>query len=157
MKTKHKILLIITCVTMLCARVPQQTNNIEKASWLIGTWENKLQRGSIYETWIKTNEKEYSGKSYVLKNNDTIVFETIRLVEENNQLFYIPNVKDQNGGKPVRFAAKTVSETQLLFENPKHDFPQVICYTKLGNDSLLAYIAKKDNKQKQTFPMKRIK
>ncbi|WP_447951723.1 DUF6265 family protein [Chryseobacterium koreense] len=123
------------------------------------TWENKTSKGSIYETWNKTSDNELSGKSYIVKEKDTIIFENIRLVQEQNRLFYIPTVKNQNGGLPVRFAAKTISETQLVFENPQHDFPQIISYTKISADSLVAEISGVRNGQerKQTFQMKRMK
>lgn len=51
-----------------------------------------------------------------------------------------------------------MSETQLVFENLKHDFPQIISYTKVTSDSLVAEISgtKNGQKQKQIFPMKRI-
>lgn len=60
---------------------------------------------------------------------------------------------------PVHFAAKAVSETKLVFENQQHDFPQIISYTRMGSDSLIAEISgiKKGEKEKRTFPMKRLK
>lgn len=80
-------------------------------------------------------------------------------MQEKNKLYYIPTVKNQNEGLPVRFAAKTISENQLVFENPQHDFPQIIAYTKITSDSLIAEISgtKNGQKRKQTFPMKRMK
>lgn len=132
---------------------------IKKAAWLIGTWENKTSKGSIYETWGKVSGHEFSGKSYIVKEKDTIIFENLRLVQEQGGLYYIPTVKNQNEGLPVRFAAKTVSAAQLIFENPKHDFPQIIAYTKIGADSLVAEISGTKNGQvrKQRFPMKRVR
>jgi len=159
MKTGTKFFISIVSLIILCAWTMKQTNEIEKAEWLIGTWENKTQRGSIYETWSKTADNEFSGKSYIVKEQDTIVFETIRLAQEQDGLFYIPNVKNQNDGLPVHFATKTISETQLVFENPQHDFPQIISYTKISADSLVAEISgtKNGQERKQTFPMKRVK
>ena len=80
-------------------------------------------------------------------------------LQEQNNLFYIPNVNNQNGGLPVRFATKTVSDMELVFENPQHDFPQIISYTKINADSLVAEISGTINgkERKQTFPMKRVK
>lgn len=154
-----KFFITIVGLIILCALTRKQTYDIKKAEWLIGTWENKSLKGSIYETWSKTNDIELSGKSYILKEKDTIVFENIRLVQETDSLFYIPIVKNQNEGLPVRFSAKTISETQLIFENPQHDFPQIISYTKINTDSLTAEISgtKNDQNRKQTFPMKRVK
>ena len=48
---------------VLCGWTMQHKNEIKNAQWLIGTWENKTSKGSIYETWIKVNENELSGKS----------------------------------------------------------------------------------------------
>ena len=159
MKTGTNIFIAIVGLTILCAWTAKQTNDIEKAEWLIGTWENKTQRGSIYETWNKTNDNEFSGMSYIIKEKDTVVFENIRLVQEQDGLFYIPTVKNQNDGLPVRFVSKTISETQLVFENPQHDYPQIISYTKITSDSLVAEISgtKNGQERKQTFPMKRVK
>lgn len=159
MKTQTKCLSTLLGFIILCGWSVQQTNTIEKAEWLIGTWENKTPGGSIYETWIKTNHKKLSGKSYILKEKDTIVFETIELVQQEGNLFYIPTVKNQNGGLPVRFAARKISENQLIFENKQHDFPQTISYMKTGTNSLLAEISgsKNGKERNQIFSMKRIK
>jgi len=159
MKTRTNFFIALVGFMVLCAWTIKQTNDIEKAEWLIGTWENKTSRGNIYETWSKTTDNEFSGKSYIVKEQDTIVFENIRLVQEQDGLFYIPTVKNQNDGLPVRFSTKTISETQLTFENPKHDFPQIISYIQISADSLVAEISgiKNGQERKQTFPMKRVK
>ena len=105
------------------------------------------------------NDDELFGKSYILKEKDTIVFETIRLIREQDNLFYIPTVKNQNNNQPVRFALKAISDTAFVFENLKHDFPQVISYTKINTDSLVATTSGTKNGQErsETFPMKRLK
>lgn len=157
MKTKR--ILKLTGVFLLIAWIPAQQSGISKAEWLLGTWENKTAKGSIYETWRKVNDHEFTGKSYRLKEKDTIVFETVQLIRDQNTLFYIPTVKGQNGNLPVHFIAKTVSESQLVFENRQHDFPQIITYKQDGTDALIAEISGVVNgkERKQTFPMKRIK
>ena len=159
MKTGTNIFIAVVGLAILCAWTTKQTNGLTKAAWLIGTWENKTPKGSIYETWNKVSANQFAGKSYIVKEKDTIVFETMRLVQEQDGLFYIPTVKNQNDGLPVRFASKTISETQLVFENPHHDFPQIISYTKITADSLVAEISgtKNGQERKQIFPMKRVK
>lgn len=159
MKTGIKFFIAIVGFIALCAWTTNPINDIKKAEWLIGTWENKTPKGSVYETWNKTNETEFAGKSYIVKEKDTIVFENIRLVQEQDGLFYIPIVKNQNDGLPIRFATKTISETQLVFENPQHDFPQIISYTKITSDSLVAEISgtKNGQERRQMFSMKQVK
>ena len=159
MKKGRILFIAIAGLLVFCAWSVKHTNDINKTEWISGTWENKTKRGSIFETWSKTTENELSGKSYMVKGQDTIVFENIRLVQEKEGIFYIPVVKNQNEGLPVRFVAKTISDTKLIFENIEHDFPQIISYTKMSSDSLVAEISGTKNGQvrNQTFPMKRVK
>ena len=157
MRIGIKFFIAIVGILVFCASMTQQTNALKKAEWLLGTWELKTAKGSIFETWHQTNETKLSGKSYRIKEKDTLIFETIALVQEQNELFYIPAVKNQNDGLPVRFQSKTISETQMVFENPSHDFPQIISYTRITADSLVAEISGIRNgvERKQVFPMKR--
>ncbi len=155
---KLKLFTSVPGLILLSIVTIKQTSDFQKTEWLIGTWENKTARGSIYERWISAEGNLLSGKSYVIGGQDTIVLETIQLVQERGKLFYIPTVKGQNDGFPVHFASKIVTETQLIFENPEHDFPQIISYRKITADSLVAEISGTKNGQehKQTFPMKRV-
>ncbi len=159
MRTRTIFILSILGLFILNAWTAREAGDLQKAGWLIGTWKNTTPKGSIFETWSRTGSNELSGKSYMLKEQDTIVFESIRLVQQEEGIFYIPVVKDQNNGAAVRFAATTVSETRLVFENPQHDFPQVISYTKISGDSLIAEISGgRDGKmRKQRFPMVRVR
>jgi len=142
----------------LFACTNRPASDIEKAEWLTGTWETRTPEGSLYETWRRSNDSELLGKSYSLSGQDTMIFETMRLLQENDSLYYIPTVSDQNGGLPVRFAATRISGKQLVFENPTHDFPQVITYTGINADSLVAEISGDASgaSRKQQFPMKRV-
>ena len=53
---------------------------------------------------------------------------------------------------------KTISNEKMIFENPRHDFPQVISYAKTGANSLVAEISgvEKGKEHKETYPMKKI-
>ena len=158
MQAGKKLFIAAVGLIIICGWTARQAGGIKKAEWLIGTWENKTGKGSIYETWSKVDDNAFLGKSYAVKEMDTIVFENMRLVREQNGSFYIPVVKNQNDGLPVRFAAKTITGKQLVFENAEHDFPQVISYTKISADSLVAEISgiKNGQERRQMFPMKRV-
>ncbi len=156
-----KIKLLLTAITFVvfCNWMPPQIQHINKAKWLLGAWENRTPRGSIFELWQKVNDHEFAGKSYFIKEKDTVILETIQLVQEDQELFYIPTVKNQNEGMPVRFGMKTISNESMVFENPDHDFPQIISYTRMNKDSLVAEISGRINgkERKRSFPMKRLK
>lgn len=156
---RRKSTFILTLVGIVVLGSWTERQEIGKAYWLLGTWENKTSRGSIYETWEKQNETTFYGKSYTLREEDTVVFENIQLVQKQEGLFYIPVVKNQNQGNPVSFTLRTISEHEMIFENPKHDFPQRISYTRIATDSLVAVISGTRNGQEcfQRFPMRRVK
>lgn len=151
-------LLLVACTTVLISGSTVQESLLIKAEWLIGTWENKTPRGSIYETWDKIGISEYAGMSYILKESDTVIFESIRLLEKSEGIFYIPRVEDQNEGLPIRFSLKSMTNKQFTFENLNHDFPQIISYTLIEKDSLVAEVSGVVNGQmrSQVFPMKRL-
>ncbi len=155
-KTKNILATIILCIFSLGWTSCKQ--DIDLAKWLIGTWENKTSRGSIYEQWNENSENEFTGRSFMIREADTVVFETISILQEGNSLYYIPTVKNQNNNQPIKFTATTITASKLIFENPEHDFPQMITYEKMGTDSLVAQISGtiEGQERKKTFPMKRV-
>jgi hypothetical protein len=138
-----------------CQSIPA---DFAKVVWLVGTWVNEREHGNIYESWTVKNKNELQGFSYLISGQDTIVKETMRLVVEHDSIFYIPTVKNQNEGKPIRFALTHLSDTEMRFENPEHDFPQVISYRKKSDNSLLAEIGgtREGEIRKIQFPMRRL-
>jgi len=155
---KLKFMIVATLLISLCSssNIPEPAQH--KAAWLVGTWVNHRPNGDIYENWLKTGDMELTGKSYKLRGGDTVLLETIHLIQKDNVLFFIPVVTDQNGGKPVRFQEISGKADELLFENKQHDFPQFISYRKITTDSLVAEISgnQKGKFQNQIFPMKRL-
>jgi len=158
MKTSLKVTIIFGISLLFCSWVLKPQPTLDEASWLLGTWENKTSRGVIYENWRKISTQEYAGKSYKLNGQDTVLLETVRLIQEGDNLFYIPTVSNQNGGLPVRFSLQEQSPSKLVFTNPDHDFPQFISYTCISQDSLVAeiYGSLNGKVQKRSFPMSRI-
>ena len=132
---------------------------IENVSWLIGEWQNTSSEGILTETWEKLNDSTYAGKSFFVMGKDTVSSETIRLEQHGKTLLYIPIVKNQNNEQPVSFALTSSTTKQIVFENPKHDFPQRISYTQTNKSALIAEISGVINgkKKSQSFPMQKVK
>ena len=150
----------ISCQKKEKSEMPAKAQNaIEKANWLVGTWGNTTKEGILTETWTEQNDSVLKGESYFVIGKDTVFSEKISLEQKGDSLFYIPIVKNQNEGKPVSFKLTAATDSQLVFENPKHDFPQKVTYTKVGADSLVAEISGvKDGKpNSESFPMKKKK
>ncbi len=77
--------------------------------------------------------------------------------QEGNDLYYVPTIKVQNDGMSVQFKMTEATESQLVFENKMHDFPQKIIYIKVSNNNLIAEISgiKDGVETKESYPMKR--
>jgi hypothetical protein len=152
--------IMVSCKNTNVDKASESATNqrIEKANWLIGTWQNNSQTEKTIEIWKKENDSTYLGKSYSLHNADTISSERIRLEEHGDKCFYIPVVKNQNKGEVVKFTLTSMDANQLVFENPEHDFPQKISYTLMTNDSLFAEISGtyKGQQESKRYPMHRV-
>ena len=45
-----------------------------------------------------------------------------------------------SGQPPATFPQRTLTDTLVEFEDPAHDYPQLIGYRKAGSDSLVAWV-----------------
>lgn len=151
---------MISVLSCTSNKIPHQTiqSDFEKISWLIGTWKQKTKRGTIYETWHQQYDYLLEGRSYSISEKDTSVFETIQILQKDGSLYYIPRVLGQNNTEAIEFKCSQLTNNQMRFENLDHDFPQIITYRKVGNDSLLASISGiRDNESREIlFPMTRM-
>jgi hypothetical protein len=169
-RTSTFLPVVIACVLMSCNKNNEATTTvttanaktyaeIEKASWLLGSWGNTSPEGILSEKWIKTNDSILHGESYFVVNKDTVFSENIQLEEADGKLAYIVTMPGQNNEKPVRFDMTVHTDKQIVFENPAHDFPNKIAYNKITNDSLVAEISglQKGKPTSETFIMAREK
>ncbi|SDW90552.1 DUF6265 family protein [Flavobacterium degerlachei] len=162
----QKILFILLIITFISCKKsdsnsPEDTEKakIKTARWLIGTWENKSAEGNLKEIWNKVNDSTYEGQSYFIKGKDTIHFEKIQLQQKGEELTYSPTVRGQNDDKPVAFQLTNVNDKELIFENPKHDYPQKISYKNVSKDSLVAEISglQSGKPSSEKYLMKKVK
>lgn len=137
----------------------QNVQPIGKVIWLVGDWQKQSEKGILTEAWRKLDDSTLVGRSYLISEADTLLLESIRLEQRKGKLYYIPTVSDQNRGQPVVFAQTSLTDSVVVFENPKHDFPQIITYSLLVNDSLSAEIAAvvDGNLKARTFRMGKVK
>ena len=136
---------------------------LKGVNWILGTWQMDNQPGITKETWKQLNDSVFIGESATIgSGKDTLFYETIRIEQRGNDLFYIPVVTDQNEGKPVEFKNAMVESIPATgkyveFQNPEHNFPQTISYW-LNGDSLIAEISGtlEGKMHSEKFPMVRM-
>jgi hypothetical protein len=155
---KTTLLLFLLALIACKKSEANEKDKIKTSNWLLGTWENKSSEGNLSEIWKKVNDSTFQAQSYFIKEKDTLHFEFITLQQKGEELTYSAAVRGQNNDKPVAFKLTTETEKQLIFENPKHDYPQKISYTQITPDSLVAKISgiQQGKPSSETFSMKKI-
>lgn len=156
---KKVMLILVMALTFASCGKSKVVSKIVVADWLLGNWENKSDDGDLLENWKKVNDSLYEGESYFIKGKDTLHFEKIQMKQKGEALFYITTIKGQNNDKPVTFIQNDTIEKQLVFENPKHDFPQKIAYSKITKDSIIIQISgiQQGKPSSERFSMKKTK
>lgn len=162
--TLLSIILMTSCkkesqIEVFGIKTKKEFTQLNKANWFLGNWENLSETARFEEIWSKVNDSTLLGESIVVMARDTVFYEKMDLFQKNDSLILKISVKDQNKEKPVSFYLTKSDDKELTFENPKHDFPTKIVYTKISNDSMVGAIyGKKEGKEvSETFPMKRTK
>jgi hypothetical protein len=156
------ILLLISCTnhTLEDKTVKNLAGSMsfDSLRWLCANWEMRTPDGILYERWSRENDSVYRGAGYLVSGTDTLFSEKITLEQHAGDLFYIPAVSKQNGGKPVIFRLVSATRGSWIFENPKHDFPQQIIYSHPHPDSLVAVVAGKEKgkARREVFRMGRV-
>jgi hypothetical protein len=158
---KQIIKLIVFCL-VLCASLTveaQKIKSLKSINWLAGRWECEGKKGNIYEEWKTVDEQKMEGRSFRVYKKDTTFNETMQIVIEGQDLFYIATVKDQNNGEAVRFKMSDGNSMHMTFENKEHDFPQLIKYQWKQNNHFNAEVSGliKGKKKSQIYIYNKLK
>lgn len=152
--------LTIAALMMLGISAPAQDitkTKVTDLSWISGCWEMNNNGRVTTERWAKATDNLMLGTSQTVKETKSVSFEFLRIVNNGQGLMYV--AQPSGAKEPTAFAAKTVSAGEVVFENPKHDFPQRIIYKQTKPDTLDARIEGKQGEKEMgmDFPMKRVK
>ncbi len=164
---KYLTLSLIALTTFSCSSDNDTVDNsapaknyekLNKASWLLGDWEQQTEDGTATEHWERQNDSTFIGSSYFLIEKDTVSAETMVLEQRGDTLTYNPTVREQNDMQAIQFTLTSSSDSMLVFENPAHDFPQKITYKIITADSIFAEISGniKGEQKKISFPYTRL-
>jgi Domain of unknown function (DUF6265) len=94
------------------------------------------------------------GMTRTIRGGKTVFSEFQRISVEEGKLTYTARIGTQ---RVTPFPLKWMTESEVVFENPAHDFPQRILYRK-ANGGLFARIEgiDKGKERHQDFPYKRV-
>jgi hypothetical protein len=129
------VLILFSFVFVSC-----NTKNISLSdfSFLQGKWSVSADSLEYFEEWLPANDLVMQGKGGELRGRDTVFFETIKIEQRGTDFFYIVTGIDND--LPVYFKFTGFKNDSIVFENPRHDFPQRIIYFRLSVNSIFACI-----------------
>ncbi|WP_298122094.1 DUF6265 family protein [Flavobacterium sp.] len=165
-KIHFSIIAILLILLVSCNKYDANGNiikdyeELEKANWMIGEWEKTDSLGTLKEIWERLDDSTFIGLSYYIQNKkDTVHNEQVELMQNGEHLIYTTTIKGENNDSPIPFQMTKDEDSLLVFENPKHNFPQKIEYKLAKNNILTAKITGKLNGKSSTesYLMKRIK
>ena len=118
---------------------PAAKTGLEQLAWLAGTWVTVNGDTTVEERWTPPEGGSMLGMSRTMKGGRMVAFEFLRITERDGQIAYLA----QPGGRcPVTaFPLTQADTTAVTFENPTHDFPKAIRYSKRADGSIEARVS----------------
>jgi hypothetical protein len=112
--------------------------------WLKGLWEIRSETGSSYEEWKSAGDGTLTGKTFRMFNQDTIVFDTMRISYFDSAIVYQMSANVKSTGIYARFTLQKPDPALWVFENLQTDYPKNINYMRMGNDSVYVWTEAKN-------------
>ncbi|WP_231732126.1 DUF6265 family protein [Caulobacter sp. CCH9-E1] len=107
-------------------------------SRLAGCWEQVVPNGRTIEQWMPEEGGLLLGMSRSVRDGKVREYEFLRIDRDSTgKLRY---VAQPSGQAEATFMLKSLTEDTVVFENPRHDFPQRILYKRVDKDTLVARI-----------------
>jgi hypothetical protein len=130
------------------ARPVPTSATLKQLSWLSGEWTGVKGRASIEERWTPAAGGAMLAVSRTIAGDRLVAFEFLRIVERDGGLVYLAQ---PNGRPPTEFVLTKIDAASATFENPDHDFPKIIRYTRRDDGSLEATISGVNGEKAQSF------
>jgi hypothetical protein len=117
---------------------PAARGTLAPMAWLVGTWSGGGGPITFEERWTPPAGGAMLAVSRTLKGDRMVTFEYLRIVERDGTLVYIAQPE---GRPPTEFTLTAITADSATFENPAHDFPKMIRYTKRADGSVEARVS----------------
>ena len=129
------------------------STSVNDVAWIAGCWDLTRDNRHVVEHWLPVEGETMMGMSRTVVNGKTTEWEFLIIRNGAKGLEYVAK---PSGQAEAVFTATTASATEVVFENPSHDFPKKIIYTRNG-ESLTASIEGPMNGKTRRidFPYKR--
>ncbi len=147
--------LCLLSTTMLGAEVSPRAT-AEDFAWLAGCWASVGREFGSGEWWTAPAGGTLLGIARTVKDGKTVAWEYVQIRE--NEHGGVDYVALPSGQEQAVFGLVSISDREVIFENPQHDFPQRVIYRLPKGGLLVGRIeGELDGRERSAdFPMRRI-
>ena len=149
------MLSLILFVTLTAVQAPPTSiaPTVKDVAWITGCWESTRNGRHVTEHWLPPEGGTMMGVARTTAGEKTTEWEFLIIRQGPTGLDYVAKPSGQPEGT---FTAARATASEVVFENPAHDFPKRIGYKRDG-DSLTAWIEGPMNGQNRRidFPHKK--
>ena len=136
MKSLSRCLMALVAVASSADAGPP-ASGIQGVAWLQGCWEAASPERTVEERWMAPRGASMVGVARTVRGSELVEYELVVLREKGDQLAYEAH---PSGQPSAVFVADAVSDTAVVFQNLRHDFPKRVGYERGGPDALTAWI-----------------
>lgn len=156
---KHHLLLPCIVAASLCSTsvaTGAVESDLGRLSWLAGCWNAEGAELGSGEQWMPLAGGSLLGMSRTVRQQQTVAFEFMRIAQAPDgrvTFFALPS-----GKPPASFPLRSLDDTEAVFENLDHDFPQRVIYRFVAPAHLRASIEglRGGSLRRVEFPMVRV-
>jgi hypothetical protein len=119
------VLLMLLTVSPLSAQAPAVT----QLAWMAGCWRLESATRVVDEMWMAPAGGVMLGTGRTVVKGRAVEHEFMQIREDAGRIAFVAR---PSGQAEASFAAITIGEREVIFENPAHDFPQRVIYRRDG-------------------------
>lgn len=137
----------VVLLSLVCVRA-EASEELESLRFMAGAWADE--GGQVVEYWLPPLRGLMVGLNRAPEGDGMPFFEYLRIEARPGGVFYIASPK---GIGTTEFELTEHSKARAVFENPEHDFPQKLIYTREG-DMLEAEVGGERNGEWSSFTLR---
>lgn len=125
---------------------------IDAVSWLAGDWVGTVGGNNVEERWTAAAGGAMIGSSRSTRGASMVEFEFLCIAQRAGGLVYTAM---PNGSGMTDFLSTKVSADSVTFENPEHDFPKSIVYTRNAEGGVDVVVSGAPGQRALTYSFKK--
>lgn len=148
-----RIWTLAAAAALVVAAAPRQAE-VAKLSWLSGSWISETGDRWTQESWSMPRGGMMLGTGSTGRGGQAKDWEHMRIApDEAGTLSFWGSPE---GAPAVPFRLKSLTASEAVFENPRHDYPQRIAYRREGK-TLVATISAADGTRAVSWRYRRVR